>query len=559
MAAILECVPNFSEGRDLSIIKLITDQIESVEGAKLLDVDPGASTNRTVVTIVGEPQAVIDAAFLAIKKASELIDMRKHKGTHPRMGATDVCPLIPISGMTDEEAVQYAHQLAKRVGEDLEIPVYLYEKAASTPTRRNLAVIRAGEYEGFAEKILLPEWKPDYGPQRFHAGAGQTVIGVRDFLVAYNVNLNTQSVRRANSVAFDIREKGRVKTENGKPTGKKVLDANGNPVREPGTCKSVKAIGWYVEEYGVAQVSANLTNIDISPVHAVFEAARKSATSRGLRVTGSELVGMIPKRCLIEAGLYYLEQQGLAQGVSEEDLVHIAVKSLGLDELAPFDPQQKVIEYQLASQTGPLVSMNLRAFNNLLASDAPAPGGGSVAALVGALGVSLGTMVANLSGNKRGWEAQMETFSTWGIKGQALKDELLQLVDQDTAAFNQVMAAFRLPKSNETEKAQRKAAIEAANQYAAQVPFRIMQTASTCYPLLAEMAENGNPNSVTDAGVGALCVHTAVIGAGLNVRINLGGIEDVRFKETLTQSLDQLERESEEWQSKIMAQVKAKL
>jgi glutamate formiminotransferase/formiminotetrahydrofolate cyclodeaminase len=555
MAAVLECVPNFSEGRDLNIIKQITDQVESVDGVKLLDVDPGASTNRTVVTFVGEPQAVVDAAFLAIKKAGEVIDMRKHKGTHPRMGATDVCPLIPISGISAEEAVKYAHQLARRVGEELDIPVYLYEKAATSPGRTNLAVIRAGEYEGFAEKILKPDWKPDYGPQKFNAGAGQSVIGVRDFLIAYNVNLNTQSVRRANSVAFDIRERGRIKTEDGKPTGKKVLDANGKPLREPGTCKHVKAIGWYVEEYGIAQVSANLTNIEETPVHVVFEEARKSATRRGLRVTGSELIGLTPKKCLVEAGLYYLAQQGVSQGVSEEELIHIAVKSLGLDELAPFDPQKKVIEYQLSETKGPLVSLDLRDFNNLLASDAPAPGGGSVAALVGALGASLGTMVANLSGNKRGWDDRTTEFNPWAIKGQKLKDQLLALVDEDTAAFNKVMAAFKLPKSNDAEKAARQAAIEKANQYAARVPLRIMQTASECYPLLAEMAQNGNPNSITDAGVGALCVHAAVVGAGYNVQINLSGTGDETFEAEMRNKVQELEKASAAWREKIAKMV----
>lgn len=557
---ILECIPNFSEGRDLSLIRQITDSIIAVEHVSLLDVDPGASTNRTVVTFVGEPEAVIEAAFQAIKKAAELIDMGTHSGTHPRMGATDVCPLVPVSGISAEEAVQLAHRLAKRVGEELDIPIYLYEQAAQSPQRRNLAVIRAGEYEGFQEKILRPEWKPDYGPQAFNASAGQTVIGVRDFLVAYNINLNTKSVRRTNSVAFDIREKGRVKTDNGKPNGKPVLDDSGNPVREAGICKSVKAIGWYVEEYGIAQVSANLTDLNETPVHVAFEAARTSANQRGLRVTGSELVGMIPKKCLIDAGHYYLRQQGVAQGASESELIHIAVKSLGLDDLGPFDPQQKIIEYQLAAASGQqLTQLTLREFNDVLASDAPAPGGGSASALVGAIGVSLGTMVANLSGNKRGWESKMEEFDEWGKVGQALKDRLLTLVDEDTQAFNRVMAAFRMPKKSETEQQIRKESIEHANKYAAEVPFRIMETAFEAYGLLEQMAKNGNPNSITDAGVGAYCIDTAIAGAALNVRINLGGIEDSTFTTALQKQVADILSQSKEYCNKISTIVDEKI
>lgn len=556
MSQILECVPNFSEGRNTAVIKQITDAISAVEGVKLLDVDPGKSTNRTVVTIVGAPEAVIEGAFQGIKKASEVIDMTKHSGTHPRMGATDVCPLIPIAGISDEEAIQYAHKLAKRVGEELNIPAFLYEKAAQEPKRQNLATIRAGEYEGFEQKILLPEWKPDYGPVAFHAKAGQTVIGVRDFLVAYNVNLNTQSVRRANSVAFDIRENGRIKTEDGTPHGKPVKDADGTPVREPGACKSVKAIGWYVEEYGVAQVSANLTNINITPVHIAFEEARKSATARGMRVTGSELVGLIPKKALIDAGYYYLEQQGVSLGVSEEDLIHLAVKSLGLDELGPFDPKKKVIEYQLEDgMAGKLVSMSLRDFTNLTASDAPAPGGGSVSALVGAVGVALGTMVANLSGNKRGWDHRVEEFNPWATRGQELKDRMLKLVDEDTKAFDKVMDAFRLPKKSESDKAARAQAIQDATLYAAEVPLMIAKTAGEAYPMLQAMADTGNPNSITDAGVGALCVHAAIQGAILNVRINLEGLELEAKKQELTDICAQLVKDSDILHQKVLDQV----
>ncbi|MEM6265671.1 MAG: glutamate formimidoyltransferase [Bacteroidota bacterium] len=541
MKQLLECVPNFSEGRRPEVIQQITNVISQTEGVRLLDVDPGKSTNRTVVTFVGAPEDVIEAAFQGIKRASEVIDMRQQQGTHPRMGATDVCPLIPISGITAEEAVEYAHKLAKRVGEKLGIPIYLYERAATEPKRQNLATIRAGEYEGFAKKIYLPEWKPDYGPQEFNPQAGQTVIGVRDFLVAYNINLNTQSVRRASSVAFDIREKGRLKTEDGLPWGKKVLDEKGEPIREAGACKSVKAIGWYVEEYGIAQVSANLTNLDDTPVHIAFEEARKSAIRRGLRVTGSELVGLIPRKCLIDAGNYYLAQQQVAGGVSEEELVHIAVKSLGLDELGPFDPKKKVIEYLLEGEgNAPLVNMNLRSFTQVLASDAPAPGGGSVAALCGSLAASLGAMVANLSGNKRGWDDRVAEFGTVGQIAQEIKDRLLFLVDEDTRAYNSVVEAMRMPKKSEEEKAVRKAALQAANQYAAEVPHQIMKTAMEAYEVLGYLAKEGNPNSITDVGVGALCAHAAVEGAALNVEINLPGIANESYVKDAGASVDQL-------------------
>src|SRR4051794_37031621 len=450
MQKVIECVPNFSEGRDLEVIRQITDAIQSVDGAFLLDVDPGATTNRTVVTFVGSPEAAVEAAFRGIQKAAELIDMRKHKGAHPRMGATDVCPFVPINGVKWEEAADCARRLGKRVGEELKIPVYLYEKAASNSSRSNLAVIRAGEYEGFFEKIKQPEWKPDFGPSEFSAKSGGTVIGARQFLVAYNVNLNTKSVRRANSVAFDVRENGRVKTEDGTPSGKPVMDGNGEPVRIPGMLKHVKAIGWYVEEYGTTQVSINLTNIDETPLHAAFDACVESANNRGLRVTGSEIVGMLPKKCLLDAGRYFLRKQRWSEGASEEELIAMAIRSLGLSELKPFDANEKVIELKIQS-TSPkksLLGLNLREFCNETLSDSPAPGGGSVAALMGALGASLGGMVANLSAGKRGWDDQLEYFSVWAVKAQQVKDELLFLVDEDTAAFNRVMSAFGLPKDS---------------------------------------------------------------------------------------------------------------
>src|SRR6476661_5896322 len=480
MQKIVECVPNFSEGRDLEVIRQITTAIESVEGVSLLNVDPGASTNRTVVTLAGNPEAVVEAAFRGIQMAAELIDMRKHTGAHPRMGATDVCPFIPVSNVTWEEAIECARKLGQRVGEDRQIPVYLYEKAASDPARSNLSIIRAGEYEGFFDKIKQPAWKPDFGPAVFNERSGATVIGAREFLVAYNANLNTKAVRRANSVAFDVRENGRVKTEDGTPTGKPVLDAKGEPVREPGKLQHVKAIGWYVEEYGIAQVSMNLTNLEETPLHAAFEACVESASKRGLRVTGSEVVGMLPKKCLVDAGRYFLRKQKWSEGASEEELIDIAIRSMGLSELKPFDPKEKVIEFKMESSDAnrkSLVRMDLRQFCNETLSDSPAPGGGSVAALMGALGVSLGGMVANLSAGKRGWDDKLQYFSDWAVKAQELKDELLSLVDEDTNAFNKVMDAFALPKNSAEEKAERAAAIEEATKHAAEVPLKVMETA----------------------------------------------------------------------------------
>ena len=535
MQKLIECVPNFSEGCDQNVIRQITDVIASVDGVSLLDVDPGASTNRTVVTFVGGPDAAVEAAFRAIKKASELIDMRKHKGAHPRMGATDVCPFIPVSNVSWDEAIACANRLGQRVGDELKIPVYLYEKAAKNESRSNLSVVRAGEYEGFFEKIRQPKWKPDFGPDVFNEKSGATVIGVRDFLVAYNVNLNTKSVRRANSVAFDVREQGRVKTEDGTPSGKPVLDANGEPIRIPGVLKQVKAIGWFVKEYGIAQVSMNLTNIEETPLHTAFDACCESAARRGLRVTGSEIVGMVPKKCLVDAGRYFLRKQKWSEGVSDEELIDIAIRSMGLSELKPFDPKEKVIEFKIesAEPKRSLAKMKLREFCNETLSDSPAPGGGSVAALMGALGASLGGMVANLSAGKRGWDAKLEYFSNWAVKAQQLKDELLSLVDEDTAAFNKVMDAFALPKESAEEKAARSAAIEQATKYAAEVPLKVMESASKSYELLAEMAEKGNPASVSDVGVGALATHACIEGAALNVRINLAQLKDERFKTAL--------------------------
>ena len=560
MRKLIECVPNFSEGRDLEVIRQITDAIESVDGVSLLDVDPGASTNRTVVTFVGSPDAAVEAAFRGIKKAAELIDMRKHKGAHPRMGATDVCPFIPVSNISFEEAIACANKLGKRVGEELSIPVYLYERAAKNASRSNLSVVRAGEYEGFFEKIKGPAWKPDFGPSIFNEKSGATVIGARDFLIAYNVNLNTKAVRRANSVAFDVRENGRGKTEDGTPFGKPVLDASGEPVRIPGMLKHVKAIGWYVEEYGIAQISMNLTNIEETPLHVAFDACVESASKRGLRVTGSEIVGMVPKKCLIEAGRYFFRKQKWSEGASEEALIDIAVRSMGLSELKPFDPNEKVIEFKIESDSKrSLLKMNLREFCNETLSDSPAPGGGSVAALMGALGASLGGMVANLSAGKRGWDDRLEYFSDRAVKAQQLKDELLSLVDEDTAAFNKVIDAFALPKESAEEKAARSAAIEQATKHAAEIPFKAMETAFKSYQLLSEMADKGNPASISDVGVGALATRACIEGAAMNVRINLAGLKDEKFKSALLKKVRKISAESESEFEKINQIVESKI
>jgi len=560
MKQVIECVPNFSEGRDLEVIRQITAAIESVDGVSLLNVDPGASTNRTVVTLAGSPEAAVEAAFRGIQKAAELIDMRKHTGAHPRMGATDVCPFIPVSNVSWDEAIDCAKKLGKRVGEELKIPVYLYEKAASQPARSNLSVIRAGEYEGFFEKVKQPQWKPDFGPSAFNEKSGATVIGAREFLVAYNANLNTKSVRRANSVAFDVRENGRAKTEDGTPTGKPVLDAKGEPIREPGMLKQVKAIGWYVEEYGIAQVSMNLTNLEVTPLHAAFDACVESASKRGLRVTGSELVGMLPKKCMVDAGRYFLRKQKWSEGASEEELIDIAIRSMGLSELKPFDPKEKIIELKMESaDKKSLVKMDLRQFCNETLSDSPAPGGGSVAALMGALGVSLGGMVANLSAGKRGWEDKIEFFSDWAVKAQQLKDELLFLVDEDTAAFNKVMAAFGLPKESAEEKAARSATIQSANKDAAEIPLRVMETASKAYSLLAEMAQKGNPASISDVGVGLLAVRACIEGAAMNVRINLSGLKDQTVSGSFREKMQRIAAESDGEFKRLHAIVESKL
>ena len=556
MQQLIECVPNFSEGINLNVINQITAEIESVEGVRLLNVDPGKATNRTVVTMVGEPKAVIEAAFRAIKKAGELIDMSKHKGEHPRMGATDVCPLIPVANISMEETVKYAQALAKRVGEELLLPVYLYEAAQTDKKRNNLSVIRAGEYEAFSKKILLPEWKPDYGPAEFDAKRGATVIGARDFLVAYNVNLNTTSTRRANAIAFDVREAGRAKLENGKP----VKDENGKAVNIPGSLKAVKAIGWFIEEYGIAQISINLTNINVTPVHIAFDEICKKAAERGIRVTGSELVGLIPLKAMLDAGKYFLLKQQRSTGVSEKELIKIAIKSMGLEELAPFKPEERIIEYMLANKAhSKLISLTLSDFADETASESPAPGGGSIAAYVGALGVSLATMVANLSAHKKGWDERWLEFSNWAEKGEQCKNELLKLVDADTKAFNQIMTAFALPKATEEEKIFRTATIQEATKYAIEIPFKVMQAAQGSLQIIKAMAETGNPNSVSDAGVGALCARSAVMGAFMNVRINAAGYDDKVFVTNIVTKGAAIEKETIELEAAILQLVNEKI
>jgi glutamate formiminotransferase/formiminotetrahydrofolate cyclodeaminase len=560
MQQLIECVPNFSEGVNLDIIKQITGEIETVEGVRLLNVDPGKATNRTVVTFVGEPVKVIEAAFLAIKKAGELIDMAKHKGEHPRMGATDVCPLIPIANISMEETAEYARKLAKRVGEELQIPVYLYEYAQPNKSRNNLSVIRAGEYEGFFKKIKLPEWKPDFGAAEFDTKRGATVIGARDFLIAYNVNLNTTSMRRANSIAFDVREAGRVLREGDPINGKIITDENGKPKSIPGSLKSVKAIGWYIEEYGIAQISMNLTNIEVTPMHVAFDEVCKKAAERGMRVTGSELVGLIPLKAMVDAGKYFLLKQQRSVGVSEKELVRIAILSMGLSELAPFNPEERIIEYLLKDKTASkLASMSLRDFADETASESPAPGGGSIAAYVGALGAALAAMVANLSAHKKGWDSRWEEFSTWAEKGQQYKDELIRLVDQDTAAFDKVMAAFGMPKATADEKTARDQAIQAATKDAIEIPFKVMQASYACMPVIKAMAETGNPNSLSDSGVAALCARAAVLGAFMNVKINAQGYKGKGFTDAILKQGYEIEQQTIALEQEIIDLVNSKI
>ena len=543
MKRLIECVPNFSEGRDMAVIEQITAEIKAVSGVSLLNVDPGYATNRTVVTFIGEPEDVCEAAFRAISKAKELIDMRHHHGAHPRIGATDVCPLVPVSGITMEETVDYARGLAKRVGEQLAIPVYCYEAAAFTPSRKNLAVVRAGEYEGLAKKLECPETRPDFGPSDFNddtARSGATIIGARDFLLAVNFNLNTTSTRRANAIAFDVRERGRVKREGNPITGKKVLDAEGNEVYIPGTLKGTKAIGWYIREYGIAQVSMNITDINATPLHVAFEEVCAKAAARGVRVTGTEIVGLVPKRVLMDAGRYFLRKQHRSDGIAESEVMKIAVKSLGLDDLAPFNPDEKVIESLIADKHPRLVDMTCEAFAEETASESPAPGGGSVAAYMGALGSALGTMVANLSAHKPGWDDRWEFFAGYAEKGHAVMDELVALVDEDTEAFNAIMEVFAMPKSTPEEKAARSAALQKATLNAAEIPLRTMRCAYKAFEVLDAMAEHGNPNSISDVGVGVLAVRAAMMGAMLNVKINSAGLKDREAADRLVSEAEQL-------------------
>jgi glutamate formiminotransferase / formiminotetrahydrofolate cyclodeaminase len=560
MKRLIECVPNFSEGNDLSIIKQITDEIVSVSGIRLLDVDPGKATNRTVVTFVGSPEEVLEAAFLAIRKACEVIDMSKHHGEHPRFGATDVCPFVPVSGVTMEETANYARQLAKRVGEELLIPVFCYEFAAFEEKRKNLANIRSGEYEGLPEKLKDPAWKPDFGPAIFNPRTGSIAIGARNFLVAYNINLNTTSTRRANSIAFDIREAGRILRQGDPISGPVIKDESGEPIRIPGSLKKVKAIGWYIEEYGIAQISINLTDITVTPIHVAFEEVCAKANERGMRVTGSELVGLVPLEAVLQAGRYFLKKQQRSIGIPEKEIVKIAVKSLGLDDLKPFKPEEKIIEYILSAQEDrPLIKMNLESFVNETASESPAPGGGSIAAYMGAMGAALGTMVANLSSHKRGWDDRWEEFSDWAEKGIYFVKELNKMVDEDTHAFNMVMDSFALPKNNEEEKKIRKEAIQTATKYATQVPFRVMQLALQSMEVIENMAKNGNPNSISDAGTGALAARSSVMGAFLNVKINAKDLTDRAFAEDILDKARKIESLAIEKEARILEIVKARI
>jgi len=560
---LIECVPNISEGRDIEKIDAIANVVSTVEGIKLLDVDPGKATNRTVITFVGEPKNVIQAAFLLIQKAAELIDMSKQTGAHPRFGATDVCPLVPIANISMEETAAYAHQLGKRVGDELGISGYFYENAATSEDRKNLATIRSGEYEGLKEKLVNPNWKPDFGPSAYNKqviSSGVTAISARDFLIAYNVNLNTTSTRRANSIAFDIREAGRVQREGNPITGKKVLDAHGEPVRIPGKLKAVKGIGWFIEEYGIAQISYNLTNISITSMHEAFFESVKSATQRGLRVTGSELVGLVPLQAMLDAADFFLIKQQRSLGISEDEKIKIAIKSLGLDDLKPFNPQERIIEYVMhATADKKLVDFTVSGFAEETASESMAPGGGSIAAYVGALGVSLGTMVANLSAHKAGWDDRWEYFSKWAVKGQAYKNDLLFLVDEDTNAFNKIIDGFRMPSSTSEEKKLRKQAIETATKYATEIPFNVMETACNSMEVMLEMAKEGIKNSLSDAGVGALCARTAVFGAYFNVRINAKNIKDRTFAKDILAKAEKVLAKTIVLEQEMMALIDAEI
>lgn len=560
---IIECVPNFSEGRNKEVIKQITDAIEGAADVKLLDVDPGEATNRTVVTFVGEPEAVVEAAFQGVKRAAELIDMRHHKGEHPRMGATDVLPLVPISGITLEECAALARTLAERIATELSIPTYCYEAAAYSEERKNLAVCREGEYEALPEKMASKEKAPDFGARPYDeavARTGATAVGARDFLIAVNFNLNTTSTRRANAIAFDVREKGRPVREGNPIVGKIVKDADGNPVMRPGTLKATKGIGWFIDEYGIAQVSMNLTNIAVTPLHVAFDEVCRKADARGVRVTGTEIVGLVPKRALIEAGKYFLKKQHRSVGITEEEIIRIAIKSMGLDDLKPFIPEEKVIEYMIANKSGKrLIDLTTKGFAEETASESPAPGGGSISAYMGALGAALGTMVANLSSHKAGWDEQWEHFSNYAEEGQALMAELLHLVDEDTEAFNRIMAVFAMPKTTDEEKAARSAALQEATLYATEVPLRTMKAAAKVFPLVKAMAEEGNPNSVSDAGVGALAARSAVLGARLNVRINAAGLKDRTKADALTSEADRIAEEAMKAEQEVLTIVEQKI
>ena len=557
---IVECVPNFSEGRDLGVIKQITDMIESVDGVKLLDVDPGEATNRTVVTFVGEPEVVVEAAFKAVAKAAELIDMRRHHGAHPRMGATDVLPIVPVSGITLEECAELARKLAKRIADELSVPCYCYEAAALKPERKNLAICRKGEYEGLAERVGDENEAPDFGARPFDeqvARTGCTAVGARDFLIAVNYNLNSTSTRRANAIEFDVREKGRPVREGNPITGKKKLDENGNVIMQPGTLKGTKAIGWYIDEYGIAQVSMNITNINVTPLHVAFDEVCRCAQNRGLRVTGTEIVGLIPERTLLEAGKYFLEKQHRSAGIPKADLLKIAIKSMGLDDLRPFNPEEKVIEYMLEAdkKQNRLVDLTVKGFAEETARESPAPGGGSVSAYMGALGASLGTMVANLSSHKPGWDDRWDEYAKWAERGMEIQEELLHLVDEDTEAFNRIMTAFGMPKKTDEEKALRSEAIQKATLFASEVPLETMKASARVFELCRQMVAEGNPNSVSDAGVGALAARAAVIGAGMNVKINAASLKDRAKAEALIAEAEEIIAKANAEEKEITEQV----